>query len=396
MHARALAGERWGNALESQPVTPGGTAAFAGDAPEQEHRVQRFLLAAAASLTALGLFFLLAWQGYLEPEGFMYASTCMLVLFVVGYAGLRSGVNQALSDPSLILPLMTGAIVTVHVAMFYATAEGRSVLLHLLPLVFFFGVYRLETGRMLMLAGFTVLCYGGLLAALISFRPGNDDAQLGSLRLVVLTVVLVWLAVLGGRIGRQRNQLSRRHSDLLFALDRSEERATRDELTGMHNRRYILELLSHERERCGRTGLPFSVCMIDIDHFKQINDTLGHPAGDEVLKGYARHLMAQMRETDSVGRYGGEEFLLVFAHTGLAGAAVSAERVRTRTAALKLPPPAPQIPITVSIGVAEFRHGETIEETIARADRALYNAKELGRNQVALELAAGAEPAAIN
>jgi diguanylate cyclase (GGDEF)-like protein len=92
-----------------------------------------------------------------------------------------------------------------------------------------------------------------------------------------------------------------------------------------------------------------------------------------------------MRETDNVGRYGGEEFVVLLAHTGLEGAAVTAERLRARTERFQLPKPAPQIALTISIGVAEYRRGETLEQVLARADRALYNAKEFGRNRIELE-----------
>jgi diguanylate cyclase (GGDEF)-like protein len=159
------------------------------------------------------------------------------------------------------------------------------------------------------------------------------------------------------------------------------ELAIRDELTGSHNRRHLLELIEHEKERSARFGGQFCLCLLDIDYFKRINDTRGHLAGDTVLRHFAAAVQGQIRDCDSFGRYGGEEFLLMLPETSLDEAMVLAERARANTEKLGFAG-LPGLAITVSIGIAEFRPGEPVAQTIARADEALYLAKSNGRNRV--------------
>ena len=163
------------------------------------------------------------------------------------------------------------------------------------------------------------------------------------------------------------------------------ELAIRDELTGSHNRRFLLGLIDREKERSDRNGRPFCLCLFDIDFFKRINDTYGHAAGDVVLRGFARTVQGQIRGTDAFGRYGGEEFLLMLPETPALDAVVLAERVRRVIAELRcsgLETGGSDITLTVSVGVAEYRIGEAVAQAIARADEALYAAKSIGRNRV--------------
>ncbi|MDF2446030.1 MAG: hypothetical protein K0S46_1266 [Moraxellaceae bacterium] len=163
-----------------------------------------------------------------------------------------------------------------------------------------------------------------------------------------------------------------------------------DVLTGVHNRRSILDLLAAETARAQCAGTPLAVALLDLDHFKRINDTWGHPAGDRVLQEAARALRACLREGDAIGRFGGEEFLLVL--PGLAGdAAVRlAERCRGALAALELHAGSGErMPVSGSFGVAWYVAGGPAEALVHAADALLYEAKQAGRNRVvARELAA--------
>ena len=155
--------------------------------------------------------------------------------------------------------------------------------------------------------------------------------------------------------------------------------ATTDGLTGVKNRRAFGEKLAEEITRSTRYGPPLSLLLLDVDKFKQYNDTFGHPAGDEVLKTVARLLLEQARATDFVARYGGEEFTLVLPDTGVEGAVVMAERLR---AVLEAAPWA-QRAVTASFGAATLsREINTDTALIGAADRALYDSKENGRNRV--------------
>lgn len=170
------------------------------------------------------------------------------------------------------------------------------------------------------------------------------------------------------------------------------EQATRDALTGVYNRGAGLDLLQRELARAERETRPVSVLMVDIDHFKAINDTWGHPAGDAALQETAARLGGSLRGYDVLLRYGGEEFAIVLPGCDAAAAVSAAERCRLDLAAEPVAVGAAEIPVTASVGVATLGVGDTMERLLDRADRALYRAKRLGRNrvEVALGPAAGA------
>lgn len=159
------------------------------------------------------------------------------------------------------------------------------------------------------------------------------------------------------------------------------EGATRDALTGALNRRSFFELLEREFSSARRQRAPLSLAMVDVDHFKSVNDTYGHPAGDAVLQQLAERLRENLRIEDAMGRYGGEEFALLLRHTGLDGALLVAERIRLKVAETPFSLADRNLPVTVSIGVATWTAGEQ-EHLLRLADEALYEAKESGRNCV--------------
>ncbi len=165
-------------------------------------------------------------------------------------------------------------------------------------------------------------------------------------------------------------------------LSKASVRSVTDPLTRVFNRYKLEESLAAEERRARRYGSEFSVVMADIDHFKAINDTHGHPAGDRVLEEVANRLRESTRATDVVGRWGGEEFLIVCAHTRIDGAGSLAEQLRRRIA----DHPFPGIGgLSVSFGVSTYEDGDAPGDVIARADRALYRAKREGRNRICLQ-----------
>ncbi|MDD5305961.1 MAG: GGDEF domain-containing protein [Deltaproteobacteria bacterium] len=165
---------------------------------------------------------------------------------------------------------------------------------------------------------------------------------------------------------------------------RFERDATIDGLTGLHNRRRLGEYLPRLVERSQRAGMPLSVLMMDVDHFKRFNDTYGHPAGDRVLEVVSQVILARIRPTDLGARYGGEEFVIVLPETPLAGARIAAERLRLAICATAIESHDGRAlpPVSVSIGVAELSPEEKEDGLVARADAALYRAKRSGRNRV--------------
>lgn len=179
----------------------------------------------------------------------------------------------------------------------------------------------------------------------------------------------------------ERGKLKRQ---LRTARRKISEMATLDELTGLYSRRYFMEALEREWSRAERHGKVLSLCMMDLDLFKRVNDKLGHAAGDLVLVDMGRIIREWSRQTDLACRYGGEAFAVIFPETVLEGARVACERLRRMVGENRVQWRTGPIQITISIGITQSRTGvkDSIRKLIDRADEALYQAKETGRNRV--------------
>ena len=179
--------------------------------------------------------------------------------------------------------------------------------------------------------------------------------------------------------------LQRENLDLTVRNRTLSEVSSRDALTGLYNRCYVIEKLDSEINRALRHGSPMALLMLDVDHFKRINDTYGHSTGDQVLKAIGQLLRDSCRVYDVPGRYGGEEFCIVLPETKLGNTNVVAERIRTRLAGASLQAGGEALSVTASIGIAgidESGGALSPADLIDRADRALYWAKDRGRNRV--------------
>ena len=165
----------------------------------------------------------------------------------------------------------------------------------------------------------------------------------------------------------------------------TQTQALTDELTGIYNRRGLFQEGQFEFQRARRINRPFTVMMFDIDYFKKVNDQYGHAAGDQLLHHFAQHCLKTSRATDLVGRYGGEEFIILLSETNLEAARLIGERLRQFIMNTPFETDAGKITITSSIGIAEAGKQDTLETVIERADAALYKAKNLGRNRVVMD-----------
>jgi diguanylate cyclase (GGDEF)-like protein len=196
--------------------------------------------------------------------------------------------------------------------------------------------------------------------------------------LALIVLALAWRYQLA-KLRARRVALEREFKERQMLL----ERATRDALTGLWNRVTILEVLSREIANSQRDGTPLALALIDVDHFKHVNDTYGHHGGDEVLRELANRLAGTLRQNDWLGRYGGEELMVVLPGLQQAGASIPIERLRECVAEHPFPVQDFKVTLTVSIGVAWCEStSDTVHEMISRADAALYAAKGSGRNRV--------------
>jgi diguanylate cyclase (GGDEF)-like protein len=206
----------------------------------------------------------------------------------------------------------------------------------------------------------------------------NDIRLLGAVSNINFVIVIAIFLVLFERTG---SNALRKFNEALGVI---RELAIRDELTGVFNRRELLRVAEQEKNRADRQESQFCFCLIDIDCFKQINDTFGHAAGDQVLKRIASKIQEEIRKIDCFGRYGGEEFLLLLPETDSVAARASVDRIRQRIEEISFPELDGNQQATISAGIAQYKNGEPIEKTILRADHALYRAKHEGRNRVAV------------
>lgn len=183
----------------------------------------------------------------------------------------------------------------------------------------------------------------------------------------------------GGEVGYLTRVFNTMIESLRKSRDELERLSTTDILTGLGNRRHLMNLLPQEIDRARRSAQPFSILMLDVDHFKKYNDDHGHQAGDDVLAGVGKVLRESIRPYDCAARYGGEEFLVILSGASLDHAQECAERIRKRVRAEQFDGG----PVTVSIGIAEYpTHGDTEDAMIGQADAALFRAKRAGRDRV--------------
>jgi len=189
---------------------------------------------------------------------------------------------------------------------------------------------------------------------------------------IALSLLVFVIAV--ANYGRYRGK--RREAELLDRLART------DALTGLANRRALMESFVHEQKRVQRGAAPFSVVLADVDHFKQVNDTFGHDVGDEVLKRVAESIRSSAREMDMPARWGGEEFLVLLPGCASDEALAIAERMRAHLRELRIDANGTPLTVTASFGVSSIGDGEPLDDCIRRSDEALYAAKHGGRDRV--------------
>ncbi|MBP6095560.1 MAG: GGDEF domain-containing protein [Methyloversatilis sp.] len=308
----------------------------------------------------------------------------MLTWMAAVFITLRSGFNKRFADPALTLTQIVGAStwITVAYAIF---APVRGALLMLLALTLVFGIFNLNARGRRICNSYAMALMGITMVIMSRLDPDAFPPHEEIIHFLLVVTILPVVSMLGAQLGNIRLRLRRQRDELEKAFERIREMATRDELTGLHNRRYMLDRFAQQISRMERSGARFCVCIADLDHFKHINDAHGHGVGDEVLCKFADIARTSLRESDLLARWGGEEFLFLLPDTGADQASVSIERVRASLAAQVIVAALPSLTVTFSAGLTEFRHGESADHAIERADLALYRAKNQGRNRTVLD-----------
>jgi diguanylate cyclase (GGDEF)-like protein len=201
---------------------------------------------------------------------------------------------------------------------------------------------------------------------------------------ILLMIDLPVLMLMGIQLSKLHSRLKQQRVQLKDAVARLHDLATHDELTGLNNRNHMHEMLEHYKRRHLECGETFSLALIDLDHFKRINDSHGHAVGDEVLKAFARQAGDTLRHIDLIARWGGEEFLVLCPQTTPDQALIGLERLRRAFTKTIVSDSVPDLRASFSVGLTAPDHNEPIETTLARADAALYSAKRSGRNRTCI------------
>ncbi|WP_312779716.1 diguanylate cyclase [Acidovorax temperans] len=310
-------------------------------------------------------------------------TACSVLGLIAVYAAIRSGWSRRFKDPALTLAQILYAI-TCCAAAFVIAGPARGVTLPILAIILMFGIFGLTTRQMLGVLVYSLVAFG-VASGVVAARDEPDyPTVVAAAYAGMVVVVLLSSTFLTTRVQSTRAHLRRQKAELAQALEQIRQLATHDDLTGLLNRRAMLDRMQLEQRRSLRSGSPLLIAQLDIDHFKVVNDTHGHAAGDLVLQSFADTVRRNVRDTDVLARWGGEEFVLLLCDTPAADAVALMERLRQAVQAMQVPVPQGDGPITVTVSIGLARHtpADPLAGTLERADQALYAAKAGGRNRV--------------
>ncbi|MFP4159412.1 MAG: GGDEF domain-containing protein [Desulfobacterales bacterium] len=347
--------------------------------PKNDHaqalRIRRSLLAFYGYVLITTLVILSYAGGFIiliTPAGIAAILFLLLAANLFVFTLFFTGVNKRFKDPSItVFQLMIGIAFCTLLAFFTASPlRGMVILLYILVLMF--GVFRLKLLDFFALSLVATLLYAAAVTMLHMTHPEHTDMSLETIRIISLLLSLMWVSYLSTYIANLRRKIK-----LI---------ASHDELTGIYNRREIFNILEREKALAIRSGSPFALCIIDIDDFKPVNDTLGHLAGDEVLKIFAQTLKENIRSEDYIGRYGGEEFIVILVNYKPEENACSYGcRLLQAVREMRFNGISEDLSLTASMGMAVYKPDESVDSLLARADAALYRAKIKGKDRVELE-----------
>ncbi|HEV2609639.1 MAG TPA: GGDEF domain-containing protein [Noviherbaspirillum sp.] len=349
------------------------------DAKRQASRIRRLLLVAVFGFCYLIGLACLHVAGMVDRATLSLAAAAV-ILIMAGFFGIfAAGFNQKAKEKNLTAPIAWCAV-AILLGVLYSAPESRMLFVPFSFVLMAHGMYRLTRNTLMMMASALLTGYAGVIG-LHSLQPIDPQAwKLPWLEWLALALTLPAFVVLTTRIRRLHSALHKAGRKIRHI----EEHARRDQLLGCYNRRYLIAALDEQKRLADETGAPLCLGVIDLDHFKSINDEVGHLAGDEVLRTFARIAESNVRQGDVFGRYGGEEFVLILPQTPLLAALNTAERIREQVEQHGWQGKSLRT-VTVSIGLTQYIPGESVLDLFARTDTAMYLAKRGGRNQVVVE-----------
>jgi diguanylate cyclase (GGDEF)-like protein len=349
--------------------------------PRQSVRLRRFLLASATYAICLPLLALACALGMVEPWPAVLIAILMVSVNLALYIVFRTGLNERFEDPSLTRAQVLTAITVLMFAV-YSFDQGRAMVLNLALVVLTFGVFRFTTREFVRTALWILAGYALVINLLMHFKPGTVNVYHEWFQWAGLAGLLPLFAMIGGRISRLRERLRASNEELREALGAVRQMATHDHLTSLPNRVLFNEELQRALARAERHARPVALFFMDLDRFKNINDTLGHQFGDRVLQEAAKRLSSCVREGDIIARLGGDEFVLLVEELGDPAALTEVARKLLASVADLGAIDGQELNISLSIGICAYpADGRDAKSLLAGADIAMYRAKEQGRNR---------------
>jgi len=314
-----------------------------------------------------------------------FAPNLLLMTSMPAYAAffllVRTGRTRHLKDPTLMLPQNIFALLAIAFAYTAVGPNDRGIVLVLIALVMVFGMYTHTPKQSVVIGLLAMLVLGLSMGILSHIDPDYYPPNVELLRFELMLGTVPSLIYSAYQISSWRNRLSAQRKDLKVALEQVQQLATRDVLTGLYNRRFMQDRLEDSVKRFERYGERFTIVLIDLDHFKRVNDQYGHKVGDQALTAFASAASMVLRDTDTIARWGGEEFIFLLPNTSAHKAVVALERLRATLANCSVSANVPNLRVKFSSGIAVHESVAALNHTLERADRALYRAKSEGRDR---------------
>lgn len=343
----------------------------------QAVRLRRFGLAASVYLVCVPLLWIAHAVGLVTPGAALLLTGAMVAVNAAFYIVFRTGLNLRAADPSLTMLQMVAGTVLLMLAA-YAFDRNRALALLLCLVILVFGVFRFTLreyvfASMIMLAG-----YAGVINVAMWRKPETVDVWVEAFQWLILAAILPTFGYIGGRMSSLRMRLRKTNDELGTALGTIQRMASHDSLTGLPNRVLFSETLEHAMAQAARHGHPIALLFMDLDRFKNINDTLGHPVGDRVLQLAARRIAGAVRESDVVARLGGDEYVVLLEkyRNNEDLSEVASKLIATLSSPFDIDGHA--LGLSASIGICTYpADAANPLELVANADAAMYRAKDL-------------------
>jgi len=349
--------------------------------PAQRVRLAQAGLAMVVMTAGVIAMHYFVWVGVAAQGPVLWWSLLTLAGMAGFYALIRGGWSRRWAEPSLTVPQMLFALTSGAVA-YALLGAGRGAVFPVVMVVLMFGMFVVSPRQMRWLSVYAVVLYGAVMAVMVAINPSSYPVVIEVGHFLLVATMMPAMSMLAARLSRMRHRARLQRAELAQALARLREHTTRDELTGLINKRHMQELMEQEHQRCIRSGQSFCLAVLDIDRFKPVNEAHGYTVGDAVLRAVAQEALRHVRVSDTLSRWGGEEFVLMMSDTRAALARGGLERLHQKVGALRILHGTAAVGITLSGGMAEHHAGETVAQTLARAERALQEAKSQGYDRV--------------